>query len=141
MNGSRAPRSRTLKYSPGFHAAVLGVALAAGVSGACQSVRNQTEAANRTAAAVSMSAAGAKRTLQTAELMVESTSCASCSVTIRRHLHLLRGIGEIREGSTAQHLVVEFDPQLVTTEQLVQAVSDAGYEAEVWVHGPGAASG
>lgn len=78
--------------------------------------------------------------LQTAELMVEGTSCASCAVSIRRQLHQLQGIGDIREGSTKQHLFVEFDPKLVTTEQLIKAVSDAGYEAEVWVHSTGASS-
>lgn len=78
--------------------------------------------------------------LQTAELMVEGTSCASCAVTIRRHLHQLQGIGDIREGTTKQHLLVDFDPKLVTTEQLVKAVSDAGYEAEVLVHGASAPS-
>lgn len=76
--------------------------------------------------------------LQTAELMVEGTNCASCAVSIRRHLHKLQGIGEIREGSTKQHLLVDFDPKLVTTEQLVAAVTEAGYEAQVWVHGLGA---
>lgn len=80
----------------------------------------------------------APETLQTAELMVEGTSCASCAVTIRRHLHQLQGIGEIREGSTKQHLLVEFNPKLVTAEQLIKAVSDAGYEAEVLVHSVGA---
>ena len=72
--------------------------------------------------------------LQTAELMVEGTSCASCTVTIRRHLNKLAGVSDIREGQSKQHVMVDFDPEQVSPEQIVQAVHEAGYEAEVLVY-------
>jgi copper chaperone CopZ len=108
------------------------------VLGACQSKPGSVEPGS-----VEPSAAAAEvedETFQTAELMVEGTNCASCAVPIRRHLHKLPGIGDIREGSTKKHLLVQFDPALVTTEQLVKAVTDAGFDAQVWVHSAGATS-
>jgi copper chaperone CopZ len=99
--------------------------------------RNLAVAPEAVTPAVATAAVGP---VQTAELMVEGTSCASCAVTIRHHLHQLAGIGDIREGSTKQHLLVEFNPALVTAEQLVKAVSEAGYDAQVLVHSVGAVS-
>lgn len=124
---------------------LIGVALSFGLSIACQTsvapdsdgARGSSRAASENAVADGPARANSANALQTAELMVEGTSCASCAVSIRRHLHKLQGIGEIREGSSKQHLLVEFDPQLVSAEQLVRAVSEAGYEAEVLVHAPG----
>ncbi len=124
---------------------LIGVALSFGLSIACQrnvasdsdSAQGSSGAASENVVADGPARANSAIALQTAELMVEGTSCASCAVSIRRHLHKLQGIGEIREGSSKQHLLVEFDPELVTAEQLVKAVSEAGYEAEVLVHAPG----
>lgn len=72
--------------------------------------------------------------MQTAELHVQGTDCASCEVSIRRHLHKLEGIRDIRSGTDKQHVFVDFDPKKVTPEQIARAVSDAGYEAEILVH-------
>lgn len=71
---------------------------------------------------------------QTAELNVQGTDCASCDVTIRRHLHKLAGVRDIRQGQDKQHVVVDFDPKQVTPEQIAKAVADAGYIAEIYVH-------
>jgi len=72
--------------------------------------------------------------LHTAELMVEGTDCASCSVPIRRHLKRLAGVTDIRQGESKQHVMLDFDPSQVSPEQIVQAVHEAGYEAEVLVY-------
>lgn len=72
--------------------------------------------------------------LQTAELHVQGTDCASCDVTIRRYLRKLDGVHDIRPGSDKQHVFVDFDPTAVTPEQIAKAVLDAGYEAEILVH-------
>jgi periplasmic mercuric ion binding protein len=70
----------------------------------------------------------------TAELMVQGVSCASCSLTIRRELRQLEGIVAIREGDMKTHLLVDFDGQRISAEQLLEAVHRAGYDAEVLVH-------
>ena len=120
--------------------AVFVVALACvGSAAACNQSHPAVE--SEKAVAVAVSVVQVLPNLHTAELMVEGTSCASCAVGIRRELHQLKGIGEIKEGTTKQHIVVEFDPTLVSPEQLVRAVSDAGYEAEILVHGASAPSG
>lgn len=72
--------------------------------------------------------------LQTAELHVQGTDCASCEVSIRRHLRKLEGVSDIRPGDDKQHVFVDFDPVKVTPEQIAKAVLDAGYEAEILVH-------
>lgn len=92
----------------------------------CRSERGQAEGAAL--------AATREPGMQTAELHVQGTDCASCEVSIRRHLHKLEGIREIRLGSDKQHVFVDFDPKKVTPEQIARAVSDAGYEAEIFVH-------
>ncbi len=70
----------------------------------------------------------------TAELMVEGTSCASCSVGVRKALRNLDGVVGIREGQTKNHVLVDFMPGQVAAEQIVDAVSEAGFVAEVFVH-------
>lgn len=70
----------------------------------------------------------------TAELMVQGVSCASCSLTIRRELRQLEGIVDIREGDPKTLLLVDFDGQRISAEQLLEAVHRAGYDAEVLVH-------
>jgi copper chaperone CopZ len=72
--------------------------------------------------------------LQTAELHVQGTDCASCEVSIRRHLRKLDGVREIRPGSDKEHVFVDFDPVKVSPEQIAKAVLEAGYEAEILVH-------
>jgi copper chaperone CopZ len=72
--------------------------------------------------------------LQTAELNVEGTDCASCDVSIRRNLRQLSGVVEVRPGNDKRHVLVDFDPKLVSPEQIAHAVLTAGYEAELFVH-------
>lgn len=76
----------------------------------------------------------ARAGLQTAELNVEGTDCASCDVSIRRSLRQLSGVVEVRPGNDKRHVLVDFDPKLVSPEQIAHAVLTAGYEAELFVH-------
>jgi copper chaperone CopZ len=69
----------------------------------------------------------------TAELMVEGVGCASCELPLRRSLGKLVGVVRIREGSTKQHLLVDFIPQQLAADRIVDAVYEAGYSAEVLV--------
>ncbi len=70
----------------------------------------------------------------TAELMVEGTDCASCSLGVRHALRGLSGVVGIRQGQSKQHVLVDFWPEQVAAEQIVDAVSKAGFHAEVLVH-------
>lgn len=104
---------------------VVGVWLGVAAVG-CRAERSQAEGATFVATR--------EPGMQTAELHVQGTDCASCEVSIRRHLHKLEGIRDIRSGEDKQHVFVDFDPKKVTPEQIARAVSDAGYEAEILVH-------
>ncbi len=70
----------------------------------------------------------------TAELMVEGTDCASCSLGVRHALRGLSGVVGIRQGQSKQHVLVDFWPEQLAAEQIVDAVSKAGFHAEVLVH-------
>lgn len=105
----------------GWHHAGFALLLSA-LSASCQSGSASDQGATQTAGH------------QTAELRVEGTDCASCEVTIRRHLRKLSGVVEIRPGDDKQHVLVDFDPKRVSPEQIAQAVLTAGYEAEIFVH-------
>lgn len=96
--------------------------LAAGAASGCQQQTEQVAAATTVAG------------LQTAELHVQGTDCASCDVSIRRHLRKLEGVHEIRPGTDKQHVFVDFNPDEVSPEQIAKAVLEAGYEAEIFVH-------
>ena len=69
----------------------------------------------------------------TAELLVEGVSCASCDLGLRRNLRKLGGVLRIREGSSKQHLLVDFSPEQLASQRIVDAVYAAGYSAEVLV--------
>ena len=120
----RISHLRELYMRPGARRLVpvwVAVALSASVSWGCE---------RDGAAQTATSTAG----LQTAELHVQGTDCASCDVSIRRYLRKLEGVRDIRPGSDKQHVFVDFDPTRVTPEQIAKAVLEAGYEAEILVH-------
>ena len=65
--------------------------------------------------------------------MVHGVNCASCSVGLRRELTRLSGVLAIREGTSKQHLLVDFDASRVSPEAVLDATHRAGFEAEMLV--------
>lgn len=118
------PRSSLL-----FACLLVFAALLGGVLGACDG----GSASPAPPPTDTVAAAEPNPATHTAELMVQGVSCASCSVAIRQRLNKVDGIVAIREGNDKKHLLVDFIAQLVSTEQILQSVSDAGYEAELLV--------
>ena len=64
------------------------------------------------------------------ELPITGMTCASCANRIERKLNKLDGVTATVNYAT-EKARVDFDPGTVTTEQLVQAVEAAGYQAVV----------
>lgn len=70
----------------------------------------------------------------TAELTVEGVDCASCSLGIQKALRGLPGIVDVRKGPSKSHVLVDFAPEHVSAEVIMDAVLRAGFDAEMFVH-------
>ncbi len=69
-------------------------------------------------------------TRERVELPITGMTCASCANRVERRLNKLAGVTATVNYATEQARV-EFDPQAVAPEDLVQAVADVGYGAEL----------
>lgn len=65
-----------------------------------------------------------KRTLN-----IEGMTCASCSQTVEKAIQKLEGVDEAKVNLATEKMMVEFDPEQLTLPEIIQAVSDVGYEA------------
>ena len=64
------------------------------------------------------------------DLPVQGMTCASCASRIERNLNKLDGV-EATVNFATERASVSYDPDAVQPEQLLGAVEDAGYEAEL----------
>ena len=62
------------------------------------------------------------------DLPITGMTCASCATRVERRLNRLDGVTATVNYAT-ERATVEFDPEAVAPEQLVEAVEAAGYEA------------
>ncbi len=74
-----------------------------------------------------------------AELAVEGMSCASCANRIQRTLGRHEGVTQARVNFATGRAAVDFDPQLVSVEQLLGSVDGLGYSASIPAESPDAA--
>ena len=63
------------------------------------------------------------------DLPITGMTCASCATRVERRLNRLDGVTATVNYAT-ERATVEFDPEAVAPEQLVEAVEAAGYEAD-----------
>lgn len=64
------------------------------------------------------------------EYIIEGMSCASCAATVEEAVAHLAGVRQASVNVTTERLSVEYDGEDMTQEQIIQAVSDAGYMAK-----------
>ncbi|HCM38090.1 MAG: Copper-translocating P-type ATPase [Candidatus Gottesmanbacteria bacterium GW2011_GWB1_43_11] len=62
-------------------------------------------------------------------LKLNGMHCTSCSVLIDTVLEELPGVKSSKTSYADQKVEVEFDPNLVDTQQMVVAIQSEGYEA------------
>ncbi|CAA9532104.1 MAG: Lead, cadmium, zinc and mercury transporting ATPase; Copper-translocating P-type ATPase, partial [uncultured Solirubrobacteraceae bacterium] len=72
------------------------------------------------------------------ELPITGMTCASCANRIERKLNRLDGVTASVNYAT-EKATVDFDPEAVAPERLVQAVEEAGYQAVLPTDDPGGA--
>jgi mercuric transport protein len=68
---------------------------------------------------------------QTIALSVEGMTCAACSVTVRAALKKLDGVKDAKVTVSDKRVVVEYEPEKVTPQQMVDAVNKLGYQASL----------
>ncbi len=70
------------------------------------------------------------QSLQHTSLRVEGMTCASCQVHVEHALRDVPGVAKASVNLMTHSAEVTWDPHTATIEQLLQSVSDAGYEAK-----------
>lgn len=67
----------------------------------------------------------------TTTLSVDGMFCATCKVAVRTALSKLDGVKDARVDVANKSVTVEYDPNKVTPQQLVDAVNRLGYQASL----------
>lgn len=62
-------------------------------------------------------------------LEIEGMHCMMCSGKVEKSLNALKGVSKARVDLAAKKATVLFDPDTVTKDDMVKAVSDAGFTA------------
>ena len=66
-----------------------------------------------------------------AMLEVSGMTCSLCPLTVRKALERVPGVLEAKADLTSKRAEVKYDPDKVSPDQLVNAVSKAGFPATV----------
>ncbi|KAI3959995.1 hypothetical protein MKW92_012334 [Papaver armeniacum] len=64
-------------------------------------------------------------------LKIKGMSCTSCSGSIERALIMVEGVKTAVVGLSLEEAKIHFDPTLTDSNELIQAISDTGFEAEL----------
>lgn len=82
-------------------------------------------------AASAILAAPAPAAASTLTLHVEGMFCAGCAAAVESSLSRVEGIRRVSVSLEDNTATVEYDPSRVSSERMIQAVSDAGYKARL----------
>ncbi|MGP4068141.1 heavy metal translocating P-type ATPase [Halobacillus sp. B29] len=65
------------------------------------------------------------------ELDIHGMTCAACSTRIQKGLSRMNGIEEASVNLTTEAGVIEYQPGLVSTDQIIEKIKDLGYDAVI----------
>ncbi|MFX0066674.1 MAG: heavy metal translocating P-type ATPase [Candidatus Hermodarchaeota archaeon] len=78
------------------------------------------------------------KTIGEADFKIGGMHCANCQTTIENAINKLPGVSLAAVNLTTERAAVKFDPEQLTTKQIIQAIEKAGYRAmeidEAWTH-------
>ncbi|OQR71264.1 copper-transporting ATPase 1-like, partial [Tropilaelaps mercedesae] len=69
--------------------------------------------------------------LQKAFFIIRGMTCLSCVATIEKNLQKVEGVHHVLVALLAERAEVRFDPKLITSEQIAEAIDDMGFDAAV----------
>ena len=61
-------------------------------------------------------------------LPVQGMACGHCEIAVQDAVRKLPGIKKVKASKRKKEAAVEYDPELVTPEQVKKAISDTGYQ-------------
>ncbi|MDT2834613.1 heavy metal translocating P-type ATPase [Vagococcus carniphilus] len=61
---------------------------------------------------------------------IDGMTCASCSQTVEKVVNKLEGVKEAAVNLATEKMTVDFDPSIVSSEDIMKTVKDAGYSAK-----------
>lgn len=64
-------------------------------------------------------------------LPIKGMSCASCAKTIENALRKRKGVLKAQVNFAAEKAYVEFDPQMINSDELIKVVKDTGYDVAI----------
>jgi Cu+-exporting ATPase len=69
--------------------------------------------------------------IDSASIMITGMTCANCVNTITNHLKTIPGVKRCDVSLLLHNAVVQFDPYLITKEQIASEIDDIGFEAKL----------
>ncbi len=66
----------------------------------------------------------------TANLVTSGLHCTSCSMLVDLTVGELEGVADVRTDHATGDTVVRFDDDVITVEQIIDAIRSVGYDAE-----------
>lgn len=60
---------------------------------------------------------------------IEGMTCAACVRAVERAVNKKEGIQEVGVNLATEKMVVKYDEEMISKEQIIQTVKKAGYEA------------
>lgn len=74
-------------------------------------------------------AAAEQKSPETIPLAVQGMTCVSCEPTVKKALTKLPGVSGVKVSYKTGEAVIEYDPEKVTPEQMIDAINKSGYSA------------
>ncbi len=62
------------------------------------------------------------------KLKVEGMSCGHCEIAVQDAVRKLPGIKKVKANKRRKEAAIEYDAAAVSTEQIVKAINDTGYQ-------------
>ncbi|PHU28218.1 putative copper-transporting ATPase HMA5 [Capsicum chinense] len=70
-----------------------------------------------------------EKTSQVCRIRVKGMTCTSCSTTIESALQLIPGVQKAQVALATEEAEIQYDPRIITYNQLLESIEDTGFEA------------
>ncbi|TMW93039.1 hypothetical protein EJD97_012272 [Solanum chilense] len=70
-----------------------------------------------------------EKTSQVCRIRIKGMTCTSCSATVESALRLIPGVQKAQVALATEEAEIQYDPRILTHNQLLEAIEDTGFEA------------